>query len=107
MALVAIGLKRKILDCDRDKDEEFYAARIGRTMWRVAKRRALEMRRRPIVTAENAAVSEAMASDNKAVSPVPNHDPAKTATTDPSTLAEFLQALAAELAGDDQDPGDS
>jgi hypothetical protein len=90
---------------DVDEDEEIYAARIGRTMWRVAKRRAQEIRDRGLVKTETCGVGQADAAENTVAPPMQRPDPTPTAAAaSPKTLSEFLRALAAELAADDQDP---
>lgn len=89
-------------------EEDAYAARIARNMWRMAKRRAAE------ISAAQPALNGPMCSrrspsfENTTLS----RDPPRgrslpPAESDPRTLAEFLQALAAELASDEPDPDES
>jgi len=89
-------------------DEDIYAARIGRNMWRLAKRRAREAGESTGLIAVPARRAPAESYDNKAQNPASRLDQARSAPgARPNTLSEFLQLLAAELAGDDRDPGGS
>ena len=102
-----IRLTGENLDHDEEKTEEFYAAHVGRAMWRIAKRRAMEMQQSASTNNNGPVTSQPIAFENTIASPAPRLDPTKTVAGDQNTLAKFLQALAAELAGDDQDPGGS
>ena len=97
-----------ILSRNVNNDEEIYAARVGRAMWRAAKRRAGELRYHELISAGKGGADPVTAIENKAAPPTLR--PClrqRQAAANPQTLAEFLQLLAAELASDDQDPGAS
>ena len=86
-------------------DEDIYAARIGRKMWRIAKRRAREARLSRLATARiDHPAGRISTSDNKTGSPALRRAQERKAAAGPNTLAEFLRELAAELGKDDPDP---
>ncbi len=89
-------------------DEDNYAARIGRIMWRVAKRRAKEIRlyETGVLTVPVSA-AERRAPESKVQQRVQRPDQERLAQEHPPSLSEFLRALAAELAQDEPDPGGS
>ncbi len=87
-------MKSDFLNRNNDHNEDFYAARIGRIMWQVAKRRASETHQRqtrglPIAT------------ENIVAWPMQHLDPTMNRESGQNTLAKFLRALAEELAEDD------
>ena len=89
-------------------EEDVYAARIGRLMWRLAKRRAAKA---SLLASSVFGVKTAAASvtvDNRDVqSPPPLPEDAFGSEHGPNSLSEFLQELAGELAEDDQDRDES
>jgi len=90
------------------EDEDIYAARVGRTMWRLANRRAREIRdNEPLIRSAYLPDRIPMI-ENKSASPDQPRDQApRQAAASPRTLAEFLRALAATLDEDDPDPDGS
>ena len=90
------------------QSEDAYAARIARNLWRVANRRAAEMRPDHAEPQRVTSGVQTPRFDNTIQSRVVRRDQSHPgAEQDPRTLAEFLQALAAELASDEPDPGGS
>ena len=87
------------------QDEDAYAARIARNLWRVANRRAAEMRPVHAEPQRVTAGAQTPMSDSRGPSRAVRRDQShRAAAQDPRTLAEFLQALAAELGSDEPDP---
>lgn len=85
--------------------EDNYAAAIGRSMWRIAKRRAISLLQ-PSHELTRAAC--AGAPENKAQPLVQSsQEGAGAPTTAPTTLREFLRKLAAEPGSTDQGRGAS
>jgi len=84
-------------------EESIYAARIGRLMWRLAKRRAARASAlaSAVFGAKTAAASVTI--DNRdGRSPPPFPEGGFGSEPGPNNLSEFLQELAGELAEDDQ-----
>ena len=88
-------------------DEDLYAARIGRNMWKIAKRRAREAQMRRTMAALTDPAGRISTSGSKGPSPTQRRAPEQAAAAAPNSLAEFLRALAAELGKDDRDPDGS
>ena len=87
-------LQRMTLNYRRDVIEDFYAARIGRIMWRIAKRRAVE-------TQQDAAAPSPNSFENIVALPNAHLGPTKNRGSGQSSLAKFLRELVVELAEDD------
>lgn len=90
------------------REEDVYAARIGRNMWRLAKRRAREAAMRSAALIGLPAARGAAGSGSKSLQPPPPPDQDDGPEAEgPRTLSEFLRELAEELERDEPDPDES
>ena len=91
-----------------DESEENYAAAVGRSMWRMAKRKALAaISSKSEISAITRAASSGPPENKSLRLDGSSLQDRRRVSAAPTSLREFLKRLGAELAQDDQRPTDS